>query len=69
MGPIGCPETSVRKYHYTLHNVPEEHRSHILRGGSLKSYKERLSKYEILSTFEQSWDYKNSFKLPRNYLL
>jgi len=24
MGPIGCPETSVRKYHYTLRNIPED---------------------------------------------
>jgi len=25
--PIGCPETSVRNYHYLLHDDPEEHRS------------------------------------------
>ena len=37
LGPIGCPETSVRNCHYTLRNSPEEHRSHLLRGGSLKS--------------------------------
>jgi hypothetical protein len=24
MGPIGCPETSVRNYHYSLRNKPEE---------------------------------------------
>ena len=24
MGPIGCPETSVRNYHYSLRNNPEE---------------------------------------------
>jgi hypothetical protein len=24
MGPIGCPETSVRNYHYTLRNIPDE---------------------------------------------
>jgi len=29
MGPIGCPETSVRSYHSTLCNMPEERRSHI----------------------------------------
>jgi len=23
-GPTGCPETSVRNYHYSLHNSPEE---------------------------------------------
>ena len=27
----------VTNYHYTLRNVPEERRSHLLRGGSLKS--------------------------------
>ena len=34
--PIGCPETSVRNYHYSLHNSPVECGSHLLRGGSLK---------------------------------
>jgi hypothetical protein len=29
MGTIGCPETLVRNYYYSLHNNPEEHRSHI----------------------------------------
>jgi len=24
MGPIGCPETSVKNYHYALCNNPEE---------------------------------------------
>jgi len=32
-----CPETSVRNYHYTLRNIPEEHRSHVLRGERLNS--------------------------------
>jgi len=27
MGPIGCPETSVRNYYYTLRNIPDERRS------------------------------------------
>ena len=34
---IGCPETSVRNYQYTLRNIPEERKSHLFRGGSLKS--------------------------------
>jgi len=38
-GPIGCPETSVRNYHHSLRNSPEERRSHLLRGGSLKWHK------------------------------
>ena len=36
LGPC-CPETSVRKYHYSLPNNPEVRSSHLLRGGSLKS--------------------------------
>jgi len=31
------PETSVRNYHYSLRNDPEERTSHLLCGGSLKS--------------------------------
>jgi hypothetical protein len=27
-GPMGCPETSVRNYRYTLRNIPEERRSY-----------------------------------------
>jgi hypothetical protein len=28
MGPIGCPETSVRNYHCSLRKKPEERSSH-----------------------------------------
>jgi hypothetical protein len=37
MGPIRCPETSVKDYHSTLHNNPEECTSHQHRSRSLKS--------------------------------
>jgi len=37
MGLIGCPETSLRNYHYSPRNNPEERSSQALRGGSLKS--------------------------------
>jgi len=37
MGPLFCPETSVGNYHYSLRIDPEERRSQVLRGGSLKS--------------------------------
>jgi hypothetical protein len=37
MGPTDCPETSVRNYHYSLCNDPEERSSHLLSDGSLKS--------------------------------
>ena len=30
MGQIGCPETSVTNYHYTLRNIPEERRYQII---------------------------------------
>jgi hypothetical protein len=37
MGPIRCPETSVKVYRSTLRNTPEEFISHQHRGRSLKS--------------------------------
>jgi len=45
MGPVGCPETSVRNYHYSLGNNPEERSSHILSDGSLKSRKTACPNY------------------------
>ena len=27
MGPVSCPETSVRNFHYMLRNSPENHSS------------------------------------------
>ena len=35
--PIGCTETSVRNYHYSLRNNPEQHSSNLLSGGSVRS--------------------------------
>ena len=32
IGPVGCPETSVRNYHHTLCNIPKEHRSQVKSG-------------------------------------
>jgi hypothetical protein len=37
IGPVRCPEASVRNYHCTQRKDPEERRSHLLRGESLKS--------------------------------
>jgi len=34
MGPIGCPEASVRNYHYSLRNNPEARSFNLLCGGS-----------------------------------
>jgi len=42
MGPSVCPKTSLRNYHYSPHNDPEESSSQLLRGGSLKPQKKRL---------------------------
>jgi hypothetical protein len=52
MGPICCPETSVRNCHYSLPNNPEERSSHLLRGESLKS---RAFKdyFKLVSTVER----------------
>ena len=36
LAPIGCSETSARKYHKTLRMNSEERRSHLLRGDNLK---------------------------------
>jgi hypothetical protein len=36
MGPIGCPETSAIDYQSALHNMPEERRPHLQRGGRLQ---------------------------------
>ena len=36
MWQIGCPETSVRNYNYSLCIRPEERSSHLQRGGSLE---------------------------------
>ena len=37
MGPIGCHETSVQNYHSALRNIPDECRSDLHCGGSLRS--------------------------------
>jgi hypothetical protein len=39
MGSICCPEISITNYHSTLRETPEERRSHLHRGGNLKTAK------------------------------
>jgi hypothetical protein len=41
--PIGCPETSVRNFRYSLRNNPEVQNSYQLRGVSLKSRNELVN--------------------------
>ena len=38
VGPIGCPETSVRNYQPTLRNIPEERRSYICYFGIFRLF-------------------------------
>jgi hypothetical protein len=51
MGPLGCPETSVRNYHYSLRNNPEQRSSHLLYGGGLNSRKPDWLPVSRLSVF------------------
>jgi hypothetical protein len=37
MGPTGCPETSVRNYHYSLHNNTEERSSEVYSTSTSKA--------------------------------
>ena len=55
IGQTGCPKTSVRNYHYSPRNDPEERSSDLLRGGSLKSHVSGiLLKFDVLLTFHLS---------------
>ena len=38
MGPVGCPETSLRNYQSTLRKIPKERRFQLLRDGRLQSH-------------------------------
>jgi hypothetical protein len=49
MGPISCLETSVQNDHFALRNIPEERRSRLRRGGSLKSHIAEHSFYILLN--------------------
>ena len=61
MRPVGCLETSVTNYKSTLCNIPEERKSHLHRGGSLKSSLVKLFyKYNI---FSRGWQYKRLFNI------
>jgi len=51
---VSCPETSAKNYHYSLRNNTEERRSHLLRGGKLKSrlvdVSQNLAAYDFKAT-------------------
>jgi hypothetical protein len=48
MGPISCPQTSVKDYHSTLRNSPEKCRPYQHRGGSLKLREEKFRNHRDL---------------------
>jgi hypothetical protein len=64
MGPIGCPETSVRNYLYLLRHSSEERSSHLLLGGSLKSRKSGLRFYNKFTVPSMK---RNCLSLPGIY--
>ena len=47
--PIDCFETSVRNYHYTLSNNPEERIFHLLRGGGMNSRTVHLCRWAAIA--------------------
>jgi hypothetical protein len=65
-GPISCPETSVRSYHYTLplRKSSEERRSHILRGASLKL---RLDVLVLLLVDPATYGHEPKWRLFQDY--
>ena len=67
LGPIGRLDRSVRNYHSTLHNNPEDSRSHLPRGGSLKTCTRVQLKEENTLTWFQRIPYKNSCILSSIY--
>ena len=50
---MGCPETSVMNYHYTLRNSPEECSYHPIRGGNVNL---TVSFSLVVKTFLISWN-------------
>jgi hypothetical protein len=70
MGPIGCPETSIRNYNYSLCNSPEERSSHLTRRGNLESYMTLLFTFKIPFTnkFTFYYTYK-MLKFTLKYLI
>jgi hypothetical protein len=51
MGPIHCPETSVKDCHSTLRNIAEERRSHQHGSGSFKVTNVLKISFVMLSVF------------------
>jgi len=67
MGPIGCPETSVRSHRHSLPNNPEELNSHLLRGGSLKPRNDLCLQQDIFITVRVLKDLQANEWFPCSY--
>jgi len=63
MGPIVCPEISVRNYHCSLRNNPEERSSHLPCGGGLKSRVVVFFSVYVLIIFGPTCFRANSFQI------
>jgi hypothetical protein len=61
MGPTGCPEKSVRNYHCTLRNIPEERRSfhHVCPSVRLFAWNKSAPTGRILIKFD-IWEFLKS---------
>ena len=57
LGQKGCLEISVRNYHYSLRNDPEERSSQLLRGGSLKS-----RSVIVVARESEEWQYSSNHR-------
>ena len=58
IGPMCFPEMSLTNYQCTLHNIPEERRSHFYYSGSLKSRSESYAAY--LTGWGTKWSWPAS---------
>ena len=66
LGPIVCPETSIRNYHYSPHNNPEERSSQLFRCRSLISpvmCSSREVPREVFLAFWQHWTLLHCWQL------
>jgi hypothetical protein len=70
VGPIRCPETSVRNYHSTLRNILEERRSHLdlHRGERLNSRTNLIVSVIFKMTANSLASRRDGYKVGRRLL-
>jgi hypothetical protein len=69
MGLTQCPEMSVQNYRSVLHNIPEERRSHLHHGGSLKSNMDVDSPLLLWRKFLMAWELVWTVTMEHNLTL